>query len=148
MTLKERLREDLTHAMRQKDAVRKRTLRMALTEIKLLEVDKGEELNDAEVDAVLQKEAKKRREMLDELTRVDRPDLEAAEQAELAVLVEYLPKQFGRDEIAELARQVIAEVGAEGPGQMGQVMRALMPRVKGQADGKLVGQVVRELLSG
>lgn len=148
MTLKERLREDLTHAMRQKDAVRKRTLRMALTEIKLLEVDKGEELNDAEVDAVLQKEAKKRREMLDELTRVDRPDLEAAEQAELAILVEYLPKQFGRDEIAELARQVIAEVGAEGPGQMGQVMRALMPRVKGQADGKLVGQVVRELLSG
>ncbi len=148
MTLKERLREDLTHAMRQKDAVRKRTLRMALTEIKLLEVDKGEELNDAEVDAVLQKEAKKRREMLDELTRVDRPDLEAAEQAELAVLVEYLPKQFGREEIAELARQVIAEVGAEGPGQMGQVMRALMPRVKGQADGKLVGQVVRELLSG
>jgi len=148
MTLKERLREDLTHAMRQKDAVRKRTLRMALTEIKLLEVDKGEELNDAEVDAVLQKEAKKRREMLDELTRVDRPDLEAAEQAELAVLVEYLPKQFGRDEIAELARQVIAEVGAEGPGQMGQVMRVLMPRVKGQADGKLVGQVVRELLSG
>ena len=148
MTLKERLREDLTHAMRQKDAVRKRTLRMALTEIKLLEVDKGEELNDAEVDAVLQKEAKKRREMLDELTRVDRPDLEAAEQAELAVLVEYLPKQFGREEIAELARQVIAEVGAEGQGQMGQVMRALMPRVKGQADGKLVGQVVRELLSG
>ncbi len=148
MTLKERLREDLTHAMRQKDAVRKRTLRMALTEIKLLEVEKGEELNDAEVDAVLQKEAKKRREMLDELTRVDRPDLEAAERAELAVLVEYLPKQLGREEIAELARQVIAEVGAEGPGQMGQVMRALMPRVKGQADGKLVGQVVRELLSG
>ncbi len=148
MTLKERLREDLTHAMRQKDAVRKRTLRMALTEIKLLEVEKGGELNDADVAVILQKEAKKRREMLDELTRVDRPDLVAAEQAELAVLVEYLPKQLGREEIAELARQVVAEVGAEGPGQMGQVMRALMPRVKGQADGKLVGQVVRELLSG
>lgn len=147
MALKEKLREDLKHAMRQKDKVRLRTLRMALAEIKFQEVEKGAELNDADVTAVLQKEAKKRREMLEELARVDRPELTAAEQAELAILIEYLPQQLGREEITELARQVIADLGAEGPRQMGLVMRTLMPQVKDQADGKLVNQVVRELLS-
>jgi uncharacterized protein YqeY len=148
MTLKERLRDDLKHAMRQKDEVRKRTLRLALAEIKNQEIEIRQELDDDGVNAILQKEAKKRRETLDELTRVDRPELKAAEQAELEILGEYLPQQLGREEIAELARQAIAEVGAESPRQMGEVMRALMPKTQGQADGKLVSQVVRELLSG
>lgn len=148
MTLKGRLRDDLKHAMRQKDEVRKRTLRLALAEIKNQEIEIGQELDDDGVNAILQKEAKKRRETLDELTRVDRPELKAAEQAELEILGEYLPQQLGREEIAELARQAIAEVGAESPRQMGQVMRALMPKTQGQADGALASQVVRELLSG
>jgi uncharacterized protein YqeY len=147
MTLKERLQNDLKHAMRQKDEVRKRTLRMALAAIKNQEIEARGELSDADVAAILQKEAKKRRETLDELARVDRPELVAAEQAELGVLTEYLPKQLGREDIADLARQIIADVGAEGPRQMGQVMRVLMPQLKGQADGKLVNEVVRELLS-
>jgi uncharacterized protein YqeY len=147
MTLKKQLQDDLKHAMRQKDEARKRTLRMVLTAIKLQEVEVGRELEDADVHAILQKEAKKRHETLEELTRIERPELMAAEQAELAILNGYLPHQLGREEIAELARQVIADLGAEGPRQMGQVMRALMPQVKGQADGKLVNQVVRELLS-
>jgi uncharacterized protein YqeY len=147
MTLKKQLQDDLKHAMRQKDEARKRTLRMALTVIRLQEVEVGRELEDADVLAILQKEAKKRHETLEELTRVERPELMAAEQAELAILSGYLPQQLGREEIAELARQVIADLGAEGPRQMGQVMRALMPQIKGQADGKLVNQVVRELLS-
>ncbi len=148
MTLKGRLRDDLKHAMRQKDEVRKRTLRLALAEIKNQEIEIRQELDDDGVNAILQKEAKKRRETLDELTRVDRPELKAAEQAELEILGEYLPQQLGREEIAELARQAIAEVGAESPRQMGQVMRALMPKTQGQADGALASQVVRELLSG
>jgi uncharacterized protein YqeY len=148
MTSKQRLRDDLKNAMRQKDEVRKRTLRLALAEIKNREIEIGQELDEEGVDAILQKEAKKRRETLEELTRVERPKLKAAEQAELEILGEYLPKQLSREEIAELARQVIAETGADSPRLMGNVMRVLMPKTQGQADGKLVSQVVRELLSG
>jgi uncharacterized protein YqeY len=148
MTLKQKLQEDLTAAMRDKDEVRKRTLRLALTSIKLKEVDVGGDLSDADVLAILQKEAKQRRETLEELDQVDRPDLVAAQEAELDVLDTYLPQQLSEDELEELARRVIAEVNAEGPGDMGQVMRMLMPQVKGRADGKLVSQVVREQLSG
>ncbi len=148
MTLKERLRDDLKFAMRQRDEARKRTLRLALAEIKHQEIEIGQELDDDGVNAILQKEAKKRRETLDELTRISRPELEAAERAELEILSEYLPQQLGREEIVELARQTIAEVGADSPRHMGQVMRALMPKTPGQADGKLVSQVVRQLLSG
>jgi len=147
MTLKQRLQDDLKSAMRAKDALRKRTLRLALAEIKNREIEVRGELSDADVAAVLQKEAKQRRETLEELAQVDRPDLVASEQAELEVLTEYLPQQLGREEIADLARQVIADLGVEGPRQMGRVMGALMPQLKGQADGKLVNQVVRELLS-
>jgi uncharacterized protein YqeY len=148
MTLKKRLQDDLKRAMRQKDQVRKRTLRLALAEIKNKEIEVRGELSDADVAVILQKEAKQRHETLDELTRVDRPELVAAEQAELEVLTEYLPQQLSRKEIADMARQVIAGLGAEGPRQMGRVMGALMPQLKGRADGKLVNEVVRELLSG
>lgn len=147
MPLKQRLQDDLKQAMRAKDQVRLRTLRLVLAAIKNKEVEVMGELSDADVAAILQREAKQRRETLDELEQVDRPELAEAEQAELEILTEYLPKQLGRDEIAELARQVIAELNAEGPAQMGSVMRTLMAELKGQADGKLVNQVVRELLS-
>jgi len=147
MPLKQQLRDDLKRAMRAKDQVRLRTLRMALAAIKNKEVEVMGELSDADVAAILQREAKQRRETLAELEHVDRPELAEAEQAELEILTEYLPKQLGRDEIAELAGQVIAELNAEGPAQMGLVMRTMMKELKGQADGKLVNQVVRELLS-
>jgi len=147
MALKERLQEDLKQAMREKDQVRLRTLRLALAAIKNREIEVRGELSDADVAAILQREAKQRRETLDELEQVDRPGLAASEQAELEILTEYLPKQLGHEEIADLARQVIADMNAEGPQQMGLVMRTMMAELKGQADGKLVSQVVRELLS-
>jgi uncharacterized protein YqeY len=147
MTLKQQLQDDLKRAMREQDEVRKRTLRLALAAIKNKEVEIQRDLDDADVAAILQKEAKQRHETLDELRQVDRPDLVAAEQAELDVLTEYLPEQLGRDEIAALARQVIDDLNATEPRHMGQVMGVLMPQLKGQADGKLVSQVVRELLS-
>jgi uncharacterized protein YqeY len=146
MSLKQQLQDDLKDAMRQRDAVRKRTLRLALSAIKLREVEVGRELEDPEVQTVLQKEAKQRRETLEELEGAGRPDRVAEEEAELAVLHTYLPEQLGRAEIAQEAREVIDELGAKGPGQMGQVMGVLMSQLKGQADGKLVSQVVRELL--
>ena len=144
MSLKQQLQDDLKAAMLARDELRKRTLRLTLAAVKNKEVEVRHALNDAEVAQVLQKEAKQRRETLDELARVDRPDLAAAE---LAVLEAYLPEQLDRDEIAEQARQVIDETGAAGPKDTGRVMGALMPRLKGRADGKLVNQVVRELLS-
>jgi uncharacterized protein YqeY len=147
MTSKQQLQDDLKDAMRAQDEVRKRTLRLALTSIKIKEVEVRGELTDADVTAVLQKEAKQRRETLDELDQVDRPDLTAAQQAELKFLEAYLPQQLAREELEELARQAIADANAESPSDMGQVMRILMPQVKGRADGKLVSQVVREQLS-
>jgi uncharacterized protein YqeY len=147
MTFKQRLQDDLTSAMREKDETRKRTLRMVLAAVKYSEVERGVELTDADVHAILQKEVKQRRETLEQLGQIERPEMAAAEQAELAILIEYLPKQLGRGEIEDLARKVITELGAQGPAQMGQVMGTLMPQVKGQADGKLVSQVVRGLLS-
>jgi uncharacterized protein len=147
MELKQRLQDDLKSAMRERDEVRKRTLRLTLASIKNREVEVRHVLSDGDVAEVLHKEAKQRRETLDELARADRPDLVAAEQAELAVLEEYLPKQLSRDEIADMAREVIDELNVQGPRQMGQVMSVLMPQLKGRADGKLVSQVVRELLS-
>jgi uncharacterized protein YqeY len=147
MTSKQQLQDDLKDAMRAQDEVRKRTLRLALTSIKIKEVEVRGELTDADVTAVLQKEAKQRRETLDELDQFDRPDLTAAQQAELKILEAYRPQQLAREELEELARQAIADANAESPSDMGQVMRILMPQVKGRADGKLVSQVVREQLS-
>jgi uncharacterized protein YqeY len=147
MTSKQRLQDDLKRAMRDQDEVRKRTLRLALAAIKNREIEVRGELTDEDVLAILQKEAKQRRETLDELGRTHRPDLVASEQAELAVLEEYLPQQLSRAEIEGLAAQVVIELNAEGMPDMGDVMRTLMPQVKGRADGKLVSQVVRELLS-
>jgi len=146
--MKAQLQQDLKTAMRQSDEVSKRTLRLVLAAIKNAEVEAQAELSETDVLGIIQKEAKRRQETLDELAQVDRPDLVAAEEAELEVLQSYLPKQLGRDEIVQIAQQVIAQVGATSPKQMGQVMQALMPEMKGRADGKLVSQVVRELLSG
>ena len=106
------------------------------------------ELDDAGVITVLQREANRRRDTIAELKQVNRPEMLTKEEAELAILEGYLPQLLSREEIAEEARQVIAEVGATGMKQMGPVMRRLMPKLKGRADGRVVNQVVRELLAG
>jgi uncharacterized protein YqeY len=148
MSLKQRLQEDLKDALRARDGRRKAVIRMALAAIVNAEIEQRGELDDARVVAVLQKEARQRRDTIAELRQADRPDLLAGEEAELAILEAYLPSLLSREEIGEEARQVIAEVGATGMGQMGLVMRQLMPKLKGRADGRLVNEVVRELLSG
>lgn len=148
MNLKQRLQEDLKEALRAHDEQRKAVIRMSLAAITNAEVEHGGELDDAGMAAVLQKEARRRGETIAELREANRPDLLAAEEAQLAILEQYLPRLMSREEIAAEARQVIAEVGATGIGQLGAVMRQLMPRLKGRADGGLANQVVRELLSG
>ncbi len=148
MSLKRKLQEDLKKALRARDERRKSVIRMALAAIVNAEVEHGGELDDAGVTTVLQKQARRRRDAIVELRQANRPDLLAAEEAELAILEEYLPGLLSREEIAVEARQVIAEVGATDMGQMGLVMRQLMSKLKGRADGRVVNEVVRELLSG
>lgn len=147
MGLKERLQDDLKDALRARDERRKSVIRMALTVITNAEVEHGGGLDDPGVATVLQKEARQRQDTIAELRQTDRSDLLAKEEAELAILEEYLPKLLSRDEIVAEARQVVAELGATGMGQMGPVMSALMSKLKGRVDGRLVNEVVRELLS-
>jgi uncharacterized protein YqeY len=120
---------------------------MCLSAIQLAEVEQEDELTEEDVVAVLQKEAKRRREAIEELRGVDRPDRLADEEAELAILDEYLPQLLSKEEITEEAKAVIAEVEASSLSDIGRVMGQLMPKMKGRADGRLVNTVVRELLS-
>ncbi|MBN1953441.1 MAG: GatB/YqeY domain-containing protein [Anaerolineae bacterium] len=146
MGLKEQLQEDLKQALRERDELRKSVIRMCLAAIQLAEVEQGGELDEPALAALLQREAKKRRETIEELQEASRPERLAEEEQELAFLETYLPQMLTPEEIAVQARRVIAEVGATGPGDLGAVMQQLMPQMKGQADGRLVNQVVRELL--
>ena len=147
--LKERLRADLNAAMRARDQVRMRTLRMALTSITTEEVAgaSARDLSDEEVVKVLIREARKRREAAEAFGAAGRAEQAAAERAEGDVLAHYLPVQLGDDELAALVSVVIAETGATGMQGMGQVMKTLTPRVAGRADGARVAAEVRRRLS-
>jgi len=114
----------------------------------LAEIAKLTPLTDEEQLAVLTTEVKRRRETIADAEKAGRPDLVTREQAELEVVLGYLPKQLGREEVAAAAQQVIAEVGAKGPQDTGKVMGKLMPQLKGKADGKMINEVVKELLAG
>jgi uncharacterized protein YqeY len=148
MLTREGLQSDLTEAMRSGDDVRKRTLRMVLTAIKFAEVEKIDALDESEIIAVLQKEAKMRRESIEESQRADREDLIGPLESELAVLQSYLPKPLSAEELESLAQEAISEAGAASVHEMGNVMKLLMPKVQGRADGKAVSEVVRGLLTG
>ncbi len=148
MSLKDKLTEDLKQAMRQGDELGRSTLRLVMAAIKNAEIEKRRELEEGELLAIIAKEAKQRHESIDQFERGGRQDLVDREEAELQILLAYLPEQLSREEIEAQARQIIEEVGATSPAQMGQVMRQLMPLMQGKADGKLVSQVVKELLIG
>jgi uncharacterized protein len=146
--LKATLQSDLTDAMRARDRVRAGTLRMALTSIANEEVAGKEHrtLGEEEVLRVLTKEAKKRREAAEAYTGANRPELAAQEEAELAVLEGYLPTQLDDADLARLARETVADLGVSGMAGMGQVMKALQPKVAGRAEGGRVAAAVRSAL--
>jgi uncharacterized protein YqeY len=148
--LKDRLRTDLTAAMKARDEVRVRTLRMALTSVTKEEVagKSARELSDDEVTAVLTREAKRRREAAEAFAAAGREQQAAAELAEGAILDGYLPAQLADDELTALVTAAIEETGAEGPRALGQVMKALTPRVAGRAEGARVAAEVRRQLGG
>lgn len=147
--LKATLQRDLQDAIRNRDKVRAAALRMALTAVSNAQVagTEARELSDDEVLKVLQKEAKKRREAATAYTDAGREELARNEQEELAVLEAYLPQQLGDAELDRLAAAAVAEVGATGMAQMGQVMKVLQPRVAGRAEGGRVAAAVRRALS-
>ncbi|CAN5149816.1 GatB/YqeY domain-containing protein [soil metagenome] len=151
MSLAAQIQTDLTTAMKAREKVRTTTLRSVLAGIKNLRVEGGRtdsEVSDAEVIDIISREAKKRRESIETYTSAGRDELAATEQEELDILVAYLPEQLDEAAIRTIVTETVAEVGAEGPGDLGKVMGALMPKVKGKADGKLVNTIVREVLNG
>ena len=148
--LKERLRTDLTTAMKARDQVRVATIRMALSAINTEEVagDAHRELTDDEVVTVLGREQKKRRESAEAFVGAGRTELAERERAEQAVLADYLPTQISDEDLATIVSAVISETGAAGPEQMGVVMKAVQPQVAGRADGRRVSAEVKRQLSG
>jgi len=146
MSLKEKILNDMKDAMRNKDEVRLRVIRAIKTAIGYFEVE-GEkrEATDEDIQKIILKEMKKRQESIEAYRQAGREDLARAEEEELKILEEYAPKMLSRDQIAKIVQEVINELNATQK-DFGRVMKEVMNRVKGSADGKLVNEVVRELL--
>ena len=145
-TLKEKLTVDLKQAMKSNDRERCGVIRMVMAAIHNNEIAKKEELDDTDVLGVISKEVKQRKESIEAFKQGNRQDLVDKEEAEMAVLQAYLPQQMTRDEVVAAAQEVIGAVGAQGPADKGKVMKELMPKLKGRADGKDINEVVTELL--
>ncbi len=147
MALKDQLNEDLKTAMRSGDTRRRDTIRFLMSGVHNAEIEAGRPLDDAGVVTVIQRQVKQRRDSVEEYRKAGREDLAGKEEAEIAILQQYLPAQMSRDEVAAAVRAVIAEVGATGPSDKGKVMPVIMERLRGRAEGRLVNEVVTELLA-
>ena len=147
MSLQEKLQADLLEAVRSRDAVGRSVLRMIKSGIQNGEIEKRRPLKEEEIVETLSREAKRCRESIVEFSKGNRADLVKREEAELAVILEYMPRQMSRDEIVTAAHGVIEEVDAQGLGDKGKVMGKLMPHLRGKADGGEVNRIVSELLS-
>ena len=147
MSTKEQLQNDLAEAMRAGDQRRRDVLRLLLAAIKQEAVDGGRPLSDEDVQRVLARQAKQRRETIADAEQAGRQEMIAREQAELAIIEEYLPEMMDRDEIRTAASQVIDDMEVTGIKDMGRVMGRLMPQLQGKAEGHVVSGVVRQLLT-
>jgi len=145
--LKPKLADDLRQALRGGDKVRCSVIRLLLAAINNAEIARQAKLEDADIYGVIAREIRQRKESIDAFKLGKRPDLVAQEEAEMAILQGYLPQQMSREEIVAAARQVIGEVGAQGLSDKGKVMPRLIAQLKGKADGRLINEVVTELLS-
>ncbi len=143
----ETIRRDLGQALKAKESLRVNTLRMLLAGIRNAEIEKRSVLSDDDLLAVIRRAIKLRREAIDAAAKGQREDVRQREEQELAILEAYLPAQLGDEELGSLVAQVIGEVGAKSPGDMGKVMKVLMPRLAGKADGGRISGMVRQKLS-
>ena len=144
--LKQRLTDDLKQAMRGGDKVRVSVIRLVMAAIKNAEIKRRGDLDDADILGIIAKEVRQHKESIDAFNQGNRDDLVAQEEAETAILQQYLPQQITREEIIAEASRVIAEVGAQGPRDKGKVMPKLIAQLKGKADGREINAVVTELL--
>jgi uncharacterized protein YqeY len=145
--LKQKLADDLKQALRGGDKVRLSVIRLLVAAINNTEIARQAKLEDADIYGVIAKEIRQRKESIDAFKQGKREDLVAQEEAELAILEGYLPQQMSREEIIAEAQKIIGEVGAQGPGDKGKVMPKLIAQLKGRADGRVINEVVTELLS-
>ncbi|MGF7046094.1 uncharacterized protein YqeY [Paenibacillus sp. DS2015] len=146
MNLSERLNEDMKQAMKSKDKFTLSTIRMVRSTIKNLEIDLKRALDDNEVLDILGREIKQRKDALYEYEKAGRDELAANAKTEIELISQYLPTQLSEEEIKVIVQQTIHETGASSKAEMGKLMSALMPKVKGLADGKLVNQLVQQFL--
>ena len=147
-SLADRIQSDLVGAMKAHESVVVSTLRLLKSAVKHAEVEKRAPLTDEEFLSVITRQAKMRREAAAEYERASRPELAAQEREELTVLQQYLPAQLDDDAIRKIVQTAIQTTGASNPREMGRVMAAAMPQLRGQADGARVGAIARELLGG
>lgn len=147
MDLKDKLMQDLKSAMKNKEKVRKSVITMVRASIKQFEVDNRAEIDDNEITNIVAKQVKQRKDAMEEFIKGNRQDLADEAKEEIAILLEYLPKQLSEEEIRDIVKETISEIGANGPKDMGKVMSEVMPKLKGKADGKLVSKIVKESLS-
>ena len=145
--LKQKISDDLKQAMKDGDTVKRSVLRMLMASVKNAEIAKQSDLDNSDILGIIAKEVKQHQESITSFKEGNRPDLVEKEEAEMAILQDYLPEQMSRDDIIAEVRQVIADIGAQGPGDKGKVMQQLMPKMKGRADGKEINEIVTELLS-
>ncbi|MFQ6019480.1 MAG: GatB/YqeY domain-containing protein [Dehalococcoidia bacterium] len=148
MSLKDRLAEDLKQAIRSRDESRKTAIRMVSWAVKNAEVEKGRPLEDSEILALIAKQARRHKESIEGFKKGSREELVAKEEAELEVLIAYLPPAMSRQEIEDAARKVVADLGARGPADKGKVMSVLIAQLAGRAEGRDINEVVSELLAG
>lgn len=147
MSLKDRLQNDFKEAMKARDEIRKNTVNLARAAIKQYEVDNREELDEQGILSILTKQVKMRKDALSDFEKAGRTDLLDAYNKEIEILMEYLPKQLSEEEVTEIVKATAAELGIEGGRQnMGKLIGAVMPKVKGVADGGIVKKIVEGLL--
>ena len=147
MNLQERLMADLKEAMKSRDASRREVIRMVRAAVKNAEIAWQRAATDQEVQDIIAREVKRRREAIEMFRRGGRQDLVDEEEAQVKILESYLPQQMSRQEIEGVVRRIISELGATSMSQLGPVMRQAMAELKGKADGSLVNQIAREILS-
>lgn len=146
MSLKDKLMEDLKVAMRDKDKVRKDTITLVRAAIKQREVDERTELDDAAIEAIIAKQVKERKGAIEEFKKGERQDLIDAAEAEIHILLDYLPEQLSEEELLAIVREVVQEEGITSKREIGRLMKAVMPKVQGRADGKRVNQIALTIL--
>lgn len=146
MALKEKLMEDLKSSMKSKDTIRKNTITMIRAAIKQKEVDERIELDDQGVIEIISKQLKEKKNVIEDFKKGQRQDLVEQTEKEMEILLEYLPKQLSEDDIRKIVMETVKEVNASSMKDLGLVMKSVMPKVKGKADGNTVNKIVKEIL--